>query len=78
MEYTTWKNIRKYLNQYDKAYENIINGIVSEEDEDILWNYELYLAKAIINEFSMYPMGSDNPAVKIAKIILITNSEETK
>lgn len=68
---TLHPNVREFLDRYDEIYDKCLNcEAVTNDEKDLFWNSELYFAKAILNDYSNYREKLDNPAVKIAKIIL--------
>lgn len=71
--------LQRFINQQNEAYE-ILNSDKECKDrkkyEDICINHELYLAKAIMDEFPHEKESSKNSANKIAKIILAANGQD--
>jgi hypothetical protein len=70
-------NIQKFIDDYNEAYKKVCNGEakMNDENEEMILNVELYLAKAILND-SPYEDSSNNLAVKAAKIILAATGED--
>ena len=62
--YDEFKELKEYIEKFDKALENLDKGEETEDDKDFINYYQLHLALAIISN-----IGDDN-AKKVAKIIL--------
>ena len=59
-----FKELKEYIEKFDKALENLDKGEETEDDKDFINYYQLHLAIAIISS-----IGDDN-AKKVAKMIL--------
>lgn len=59
-----FKELKEYIEKFDKALENLDKGEETEDDKDFINYYQLHLAIAI-----MLSIGDDN-AKKVAKMIL--------
>lgn len=76
-----YPELQKFINQQNEAYEKITGDAECEnfkKYEDTLFNYELELATAILNQFSREPLSSQHPAVKVAKIILAATGYDNR
>ena len=62
--YDEFKELKKYIERFDKVLENLSKGDETEDDNEFMNCYRLYLAIAIISS-----IGDDN-AKKVAKMIL--------
>lgn len=62
--YDEFKELKKYIERFDKVLENLSKGDDTEDDNEFMNCYHLHLAIAIISS-----IGDDN-AKKVAKIIL--------
>ena len=62
--YDEFKELKKYIERFDKVLENLSKGDETEDDNDFMNCYHLHLAIAIISS-----IGDDN-AKKVAKMIL--------
>ena len=62
--YDEFKELKKYIERFDKVLENLSKGDETEDDNEFMNCYHLHLAIAIISS-----IGDDN-AKKVAKIIL--------
>ena len=62
--YDEFKELKKYIERFDKVLENLSKGDVTEDDNEFMNCYHLHLAIAIISS-----IGDDN-AKKVAKMIL--------
>ena len=58
------RNLKKYIERFDKVLENLSKGDETEDDNEFMNCYHLHLAIAIISS-----IGDDN-AKKVAKMIL--------
>ena len=59
-----FKELKEYIERFDKVLENLSKGDVIEDDNEFMNCYHLHLAIAIISS-----IGDDN-AKKVAKMIL--------
>ena len=59
-----FKELKEYIEKFDKALENLDKGEETEDDKDFINCYHLHLAIAIISSVG------DNNAKKVAKMIL--------
>ena len=62
--YDEFKELKEYIERFDKVLENLSKGEGTEDDRDFMNCYHLHLAIAIISS-----VGDDN-AKKVAKMIL--------
>ena len=62
--YDEFKELKKYIERFDKVLENLSKGDETEDDNDFMNCYHLHLAIAIRSS-----IGDDN-AKKVAKMIL--------
>ena len=62
--YNEFKELKEYIEKFDKALENLSKCENTEDDKDFINCYHLHLAIAIISS-----IGGDN-AKKVAKMIL--------
>ena len=62
--YDEFKELKKYIERFDKVLENLSKGDETEDDNEFMNCYHLHLAIAIISS-----IGDDN-AKKAAKMIL--------
>ena len=62
--YDEFKELKKYIERFDKVLENLSKGDETEDDNDFMNCYHLHLTIAIISS-----IGDDN-AKKVAKMIL--------
>ena len=62
--YDEFKELKKYIERFDKVLENLSKGDDTEDDNEFMNCYHLHLAIAIISS-----IGDDN-AKKVANIIL--------
>ena len=62
--YDEFKELKKYIERFDKVLENLSKGDETEDDNEFMNCYHLHLAIAIISS-----IGDDN-AKKVAKMIL--------
>ena len=62
--YDEFKELKKYIERFDKVLENLSKGDGTEDDNEFMNCYHLHLAIAIISS-----IGDDN-AKKVAKMIL--------
>ena len=62
--YDEFKELKKYIERFDKVLENLSKGDDTEDDNEFMNCYHLHLAIAIISS-----IGDDN-AKKVAKMIL--------
>ena len=62
--YDEFKELKKYIERFDKVLENLSKGDETEDDNEFINCYHLHLAIAIISS-----IGDDN-AKKVAKMIL--------
>ena len=62
--YDEFKELKKYIERFDKVLENLSKGDFTEDDNEFMNCYHLHLAIAIISS-----IGDDN-AKKVAKMIL--------
>ena len=62
--YDGFKELKKYIERFDKVLENLSKGDETEDDNEFMNCYHLHLAIAIISS-----IGDDN-AKKVAKMIL--------
>lgn len=63
--YDEFKELKKYIERFDKVLENLSKGDETEDDNEFMNCYHLHLAIAIISS-----IGDDN-AKKVAKMILV-------
>ena len=61
--YDEFKELKKYIERFDKVLENLSKGDETEDDNEFMNCYDLHLAIAIISS-----IGDDN-AKKVAKMI---------
>ena len=61
--YDEFKELKKYIERFDKVLENLSKGDETEDDNEFMNCYHLHLAIAIISS-----IGDDN-AKKVAKMI---------
>ena len=62
--YDEFKELKKYIERFDKVLENLSKGDVTEDDNEFMNCYHLHLAIAIISSIG------DDDAKKVAKMIL--------
>ena len=62
--YDEFKELKEYIERFDKVLENLSKGDETEDDNEFMNCYHLHLAIAIISS-----IGDDN-AKKVAKMIL--------
>ena len=62
--YDEFKELKEYIERFDKVLENLSKGDGTEDDNEFINCYHLHLAIAIISS-----IGDDN-AKKVAKMIL--------
>ena len=62
--YDEFKELKKYIERFDKVLENLSKGDETEDDNEFMNCYHLHLAIAIISSIG------DNNAKKVAKMIL--------